>query len=437
MRRLFVLFALGVMVVVCSRPASAQGFRPERPYRGLFGGGIGDTSQKVTANASAAAGYDDNLQAASRGSTTTGREDGISGTLTHMSGSIAYTANQATWSMGASLGLSGRYYPRTEPDFYHSTGGRLNFAKSLGERTSFTAGASATNHPYIFTTVFPTAFEPEIDEDLVPDPELVGSLENYLAYSLHANLAHKPWRRTSVTAGYNYRHADSPTGTREFIHGGLGGNISHSISRGLSVHGGYRYGKSRFEGREWVPVHTIDAGVNYHRALSFSRRTTLTFATGSTALQTRQRFHFIATGSVTLNHEIGRSWGAWVTYARRLLINEAWDEPLLSNGLSAGFGGLISRRLQFTSVARASLGRSVDDGPGRDYDAYTAHAALNYAISRFASAGVTYAYYFHDYGFALGLPPGFANHVDRQSVRARISVWAPLFYRARRTDASR
>jgi hypothetical protein len=53
------------------------------------------------------------------------------------------------------------------------------------------------------------------------------------------------------------------------------------------------------------------------------------------------------------------------------------------------------------------------------------------------SVGVSYSYYHHQFDETALLPSGFLRSVDRQSVRAVANLWAPLFQRVRRANASR
>jgi hypothetical protein len=145
----------------------------------------------------------------------------------------------------------------------------------------------------------------------------------------------------------------------------------------------------------------------------------------------------VLTGNAALKHEIGRSWNAWVGYSRRVLMNETWPDPVVADSLSAGVGGLISRRMQFMSVARGALGKQglERDAPG--FDTAQASATLSYALTRFMNLGLIYSYYQQRFDERAVLSAGVPASAERHSVRATVSLWAPLFQRTRRTDASR
>ena len=91
--------------------------RPERPYRGLFGGGAAAGSgHSLSLNASIGGGYDDNIRLI-----TAGRRGGgnaltrpVAGTLATASASLGYSANLGRFSLGASAGSYTSYYPRQE-----------------------------------------------------------------------------------------------------------------------------------------------------------------------------------------------------------------------------------------------------------------------------------------------------------------------------------
>ena len=64
------LFGVAIAIVLTGDSAFAQQSRPERPYRGLFGGGGGavssDVEQSLTATASVGGGFDTSVLADAR-----------------------------------------------------------------------------------------------------------------------------------------------------------------------------------------------------------------------------------------------------------------------------------------------------------------------------------------------------------------------------------
>ena len=176
-------------------------------------------------------------------------------------------------------------------------------------------------------------------------------------------------------------------------------------------------------------------GIDYNRTLAFSRRTTLSFSTGTSAFVRERRTVYRLVGWAGLNHELGRTWTAAVAYNRNVALIDTYvddiDEPYAYDALSTGLEGLITRRLQFTAVAQASQGRQ-GFSSDRDYDTYSATVGLNCAVSRYVAVGATYFYYKYDFG-DNPLPPGLLSRAERQGVRVQLTLWAPLFYRAGRS----
>jgi opacity protein-like surface antigen len=71
------------------------------------------------------------------------------------------------------------------------------------------------------------------------------------------------------------------------------------------------------------------------------------------------------------------------------------------------------------------------------YDTYLGTAGVTVALSRNISLGTSYSYYRYRFGTGATLPVGLARDVDRQSIQAYVSLWAPLINRSRRPNASR
>ena len=68
----------------------------------------------------------------------------------------------------------------------------------------------------------------------------------------------------------------------------------------MDARAGYTYGEGDYGDGGTREHHAIDAGVNYNRALSISRQTTLSFGTGTSALRTLGNLRFTITGNARL-----------------------------------------------------------------------------------------------------------------------------------------
>ena len=84
-------------------------FRPERPYRGLFGGGApAGAGQSLVFNGAVGAGWDDNVLAGQLGGGGSNPTRAASGKLGTMSASLGYQANLGRFHLGASVGTGSR-----------------------------------------------------------------------------------------------------------------------------------------------------------------------------------------------------------------------------------------------------------------------------------------------------------------------------------------
>jgi hypothetical protein len=453
MKPLFYLVALGLFALSGPRPAFAQEgtFRPERPYRGLFGGGgTSDLGQSLTANAALAGGYDDNILTRRSGQAADPRV-ARSGVLGQGSGSLRYSLGLSRFNAGATVGASSRYYPSLPSDFVNSYVGSAGASVRLLNSPAVNAHQDVSYRPYTFGRVLPVGAVEGIGIADAPDLDLVIAERQYLSYSGGLDLNQGLSRRSSFNLSYNYQVRNSLADDRRYLHQNAAAGYRHSLSRDLTLRAGYGYGVGRYQPlNRRVESHDIDLGVDYSRALSFSRRTQFSFGTGTAAtgvarsrtdLDTsetrdgsRTRFH--ATGHAQLTHEIGRTWHASIAYERGVRFSDVLDEPVSGQSALAGFGGLFNRRLQFQSTARA-LFRGEGVGSGHRFDIYQGAAALSYALTRYVSMGLNYSYYRYRFGSGVLLPTDVPRSIDRQSLRAQVSVWAPLFQRARTPNATR
>ena len=108
---------VGVTLLACD-PSTAQAqqpYRPERPYRGIFAGGIDYSGQSLTANGALSAGYDDNLLADASDSSIQNQQGGAFG---QAAASLNYLLNAERVSFNAAAGTSQRYYPSLQDNYF-------------------------------------------------------------------------------------------------------------------------------------------------------------------------------------------------------------------------------------------------------------------------------------------------------------------------------
>jgi hypothetical protein len=212
-------------------------------------------------------------------------------------------------------------------------------------------------------------------------------------------------------------------------------NLRHSrpVSRNASLQLGYglRVSDRRRGTGEPQMMHNVDAGINYGRAISFSRRTSFSFGTGSAVTVSERsalpdgdpRTRIRLTGNAALRHEIGRTWSAQITYSRGFRTQDGFDGLYFTDAINAGIGGLITRRLSFAAAA-AWADSSIDNRGG--HRGQSASAQLHYALTSFAALYARYAYYHYRYTDNVPLDPRVPRRVDRHGVRIGVTASVPL-----------
>ena len=262
---------------------------------------------------------------------------------------------------------------------------------------------------------------------------------NYVSTGASVGLSHAISRRISASLGYSASR--SPAGTYgAYVAQSVGGGLNWTLAKGLSLHGGYTYGQTEYgtgADRLFYETHQIDAGLGFDRALSLTRRTSLSFNTGTSIIQDQYSTHYGITGNIAITHEIGRSWAATAAIDRDVSFMRTFNQPVFSDSFSAGLGGMIDRHLQFQSGFGTALGK-VGFGVGdTGFSNFYTSAGLRYGLSQNIGLTLDYGYYWYDYGRDVTLPKGVPSKIGRQSVRAGISYSTPIFRQARRPHASR
>lgn len=418
-------------------PAGAA--RPERPNRALFAAGVGDVEQSLILGGSAGAGAD----RFSVGSSGDGSGPTIpTGAIVagEWGGSLAYTATGRKVGVQASGGVSGRHFEGL--DALVSRNGAFGAHLDLSRRTRLQASANVADQPVTISSLLPGLGAgiggggAALPIDYVPGAESV----SHLSRDARVQIAQELTRSTSLSGSYNYRHVEVSSGEFERTSQFAAVGISQRLTRDLSFRLGYGRGLSTAAlgaATGDYGNHSIDAGIDFSRPLSLSRRTTLDIRTGSTALSDGVFTRYALTGAATLNHEIGRSWRMALGYARQADFLETMRAPAFGDTATFSLGGLINRRIEFRSSLGAALG-TIGLGPeASDYRAYSGRAGLVVGLTRFLGMRVDYSYDRYTFDDVTVIPTSLVGDIQRHSLRATVELWAPVFYRRGRINATR
>lgn len=418
-------------------PAGASGER--RPYRGIFAPpGDGERSQSLVFNGSVFSGWDDNVVSALTGSR--GGSDrrlqgsGVySGAATGLTYRLNPTAGRVQFS-ASSTALASYYYTDKWNMVPHYAGG-AHMSAPMGGGFTLGAGYSvayAKNYRFV---LFPDSLGADDDGALAGDPDNELFRRSTLRHSGDISLSKKLDSRSSISAGYSARYIDFVNDdSAPYRRQTASLNFDRRMTAHATMNLGYGYTTGN-AGPEDDPrrVHHINAGVNYSRALSFSRRTSLGFSTGSgyldrqdatagdTSLRSRLRF----VGSAVLTHEMGRTWTASAAYARRFIFREGFTAPFFSDGVTAQVAGLVTRRMDVSAQASWSLSK-YQGSSGGDHRGAWAVAQVRYGLTSWLASYARYVYYDYRFSEEIRLDPDFPAMTERQGVRVGLAVSVPL-----------
>jgi hypothetical protein len=437
--RLFTCALSFVLAGVAAGPIYAQTARPERPQRSLFGGGYGNAEQMLTLSANFGGGYDSSVLSVDPESTSGAvpPPKTSDGTFNNASASLAYQLSKTGVSFGATAYTSAGYYPSVDRPFFGGTGGGVNGGFAISSRMSASVGAQVSHQP-LYALLLPTlpgSFNQAPGEIAPLDPSLTARANNHLSFSTSAGLSYLVARHSTLTGSYGRSLSSASISgfSRSLSTQSASGNFNQALAKGLGLNLGYGFSDADYGGlRGHVHSHSINAGLNYNKALSISRRTSLSFATGSMGVTDLGQIHWVVTGNVQLMREIGRTWSAGIGYARNVSFIEGFTGPVLSDSAFANYGGMINRKLQFTSGVGMSMGGVGFGLPNNGFRSYFGSAGLRVGLTQSVAFSLNYTYSRYTFESGVTLLPGLVSHSNRQSVMVSLNLWEPLFHRARR-----
>jgi hypothetical protein len=443
-----------LLALACSAsPAMAQTppARPARPYRGLFGGGQGNTEQLLQLTASTDGGYDTNVLAGStpNGDTGTGvpgKSEATAGPFGQFTVGVEYTLNRKRVGFAAIANTAQRFYSSQASNGLLGTySGGLSGWFHLAKKTRLSVDETSWYQPFLSYSYFPVPSVIQEDEIAVPDVapqfDLAVGHQTQTRNAITASLTQQITSRSSVSVGGSYDVTQSSGNAIDLTSYSANARYTIQLAKGLGVHAGYGYQEGRYSGSlvasQPSPVfHNIDIGIDYNRPLSFSRRATISFATGSAAIQDYRGTSYHMIGNANFKYELNRTWLASLGYSRDTQFLQNLRQPVFSDSLSAGLHGLFSRRFEFGATASASRG-IVGVLSADNFSSYFGTVSLTTGLTRTVALHTSYSYFRSTFDRTVDLPGVLQPNLARQTVQAGLSFQLPILSRARRPDAPR
>lgn len=423
------LVAFALLMPVASAAQTAGGGDVRRPYRALFGGDPNDATSS-SLSISFNGGYEDNvvprdnaeLDPRFQASSLTG--GAVASLILQRAGERA--------AFGVSLTSSLRYI-QTEQELMSSGHGANAFTRvRFGERASVNVTGGFMWAPLYNPLLSGSGFGAEGFESFAPAP--IGA--DYSAGSRPATFANGAvnvnyvlTRRASLSGGYGLHYEDYTDEDRQQTGATIRAGASYRVTRYSNLRLSYSRVDHRLRnGDTRGNIDDFSGGIDYRRPLSLSgRRTTFTITPGWAIDRRDGGFRLHATGSATVNHEIGRTWTAKASYRRGFRFADGFDAEMLANTATVSVDGLLSRRVSLGFGGQFVISAdNRDQQSSRDYQAYSASSRVSYALTRNMSTYVQYIYYSYQFGNSVVLPASIGRRLDRQGVRVGLSLWAPI-----------
>jgi len=435
LRTLLVLFLLATG----GAEAGAQTPAPstQRPYRGLFAPTDSD-GRRFDLLWSMAGVYDDNVSTEMPGYDPQLRLGGGYGLA---AATLNYSVKGRKTTFAATSRTNARYYPNLSDLNVVDGSGGLTLATDLTRRLRLSVAQSLSYLPYYqFAFLNGVAPSQPVEAERIPTTtssamRTVGSISADGRVQLVQNVG----RRASLSADYSYRYSKLDNSPDVFLWQFGNTRFTKPITRYASLRLGYGYGvtsngsavpspdaQDAIATSRSVETQNIDAGLAYTKPLSQSRRTYVSFSSGTSAVAYAGTRQFVFLSNAGLTHNFGESWNANLTYDRGVQFVEGIAGPLYADTVQLRLGGLVARSIELAVASSYSNGQIGLGGTDPGYDTYSGFATLRFAFSRGLSLEAQYRY--SRYLFDAGAPllPGLPQAMEQQGLRVGITGWLPF-----------
>lgn len=432
-----------LLVALSSRTAAAQSEQPDaappsrRPFAGLLDSAPRETpsGQTLDLRGWAYAAYDDNVLADF--SSSLDPRFRRSGYYSSVDAAVTYAKR---WPRGA-LSFDGRSTLNRFAGIEGAgtAGHALTASISSAADRRTTVRASQTFHdlPY-----YQLSFAQLPIGGLVPPPIGTPSADVSLlaerTSTLHtlAEVSRQLTRHAFVDGTYMFGRSDFGGDSRiaDRTEHRAAGRVRSQRGRDLWLHALYAYRASRglLTSRDgWIDDHQVELGVG---GLRIASRTTLSAGAGVGTVRDRLRGSdaaparngLVVLASAALDHEVGRSWRAVLSYRRGIEYLTAFVRPFTHDTVSASLGGRIAPRVGVETTSEYSRATTAHVPSSGRYDSAAATGAVTVALTTHIGVYGRYLYYHYAFPMDETLPTGLPPALDRHGVRLGVTAWVPL-----------
>jgi hypothetical protein len=432
------LFTLVAAVVLAGAPSGvfAQ-TRWSTPYQGVFSGrrdNDPNVHHLLDVSFSVAAAYDDDTVPALTGGIDPTQRP-FNGYNTTYTGTAQYGWQGRKMQAGLTGSSSFRRYAESN-DTNMTAGVGAGFSAEFARRTTLFVNQSANYSPPYLFGLFPEVGTATPGAIISGGPNYLVDDTESLSYETIVTVDHGFTRRGTVSVSGDYRFTDftdNSTGRPDVRSSGIRAQYGYSFSRNSTFTSSYHYrsGQLGFGTTAVTSEQGLDVGMDYNRKLSPTRRATFSFTVGSTRMDVPAGptaaniggTHTDLSAEGSVDYQFNRSWKVRGAYRRGAEFIAELSEPVFVDGVTALLSGDFARRVHWMSSAAYSTGETFQVGTAPNLKTYTANARMDFDLTRTIGSFVEYLYYFYDSSENPTLDPGQLSRIERNGVRAGLTVW--------------
>jgi hypothetical protein len=227
-----------------------------------------------------------------------------------------------------------------------------------------------------------------------------------------------------MTIGYGLNYTDflsrSDFGLQQ-----ASARFTQRLTSGIGLRLGYGLGSGTPLGLATGLHHDLDIGLAMDRSLTISKRTTLSFTSGSTIVSAGQGRQLELVGSAQLKQRLSPRWSSALSYQRGLTAVDSLARPLIANTFGGDLSGFVGAQTSVSLRPVLTWGADVVEAE-RSFSTVTGIARVQTAIDRHWAVYGEYVYYGQHFAAAPGIPATLAGDTRRSGLRAGLALWAPL-----------